>query len=279
MNYEFNNQSYVRCLSVTYLQTGHFHKPFSQFSLRYDSRSKHCKRKIRTADSSNSFGRKRRASKFIVGISASGTWIWRQSWPLAGRPIRLKVNGHRRLTFFFSKLREKIVKQTVKTQINNLLLFCLCLCHFCLTFWFVCSRLSSPREVPVVVSGLFDEGYFLKQSRNHHNIARARKKDPPGGREGVEVALDLGDAVLQGQQPLSQESLEHRSHARPAGKRSSLFGLKDIKEWVCGGSWDKPTTKIVQFAKKQPMDEGQRGGRRTNTNTDTNTHISTKQTP
>ena len=103
INYKFNNQSYVRCLSVTYLQTGHFHKPFSQFSLRYDSRSKHWKRKIRTADSSNSFGRKRKASKYIVGISASGTWIWRQSWPLAGRPIRLKVNGHRRLTFFFKR--------------------------------------------------------------------------------------------------------------------------------------------------------------------------------
>ena len=54
----------------------------------------------------------------------------------------------------------------------------------------------------MVVSGLFDEGYFLKQSINQHNIARSRKKDPPGGREGVEVALDLGDAMLKRQQPL-----------------------------------------------------------------------------
>ena len=106
INYKFNNQSYVRCLSVTYLQTGHFHKPFSQFSLRYDSRSKHCKWKIRTADSLNSFGTKRKTSRYIVGISASGTWIWRQSWPLAGRPIRLKVNGQRRLTFFFKVKRK-----------------------------------------------------------------------------------------------------------------------------------------------------------------------------
>ena len=82
----------------------------------------------------------------------------------------------------------------------------------------------------MVVSGLFDEGYFLKQSRNQHNIARSRKKDPPGGGEGVEVALDLGDAVLQGQQALPQESLKDRSHTRPAGRRPSLFGLKDIKE-------------------------------------------------
>ena len=82
----------------------------------------------------------------------------------------------------------------------------------------------------MVVSGLFDEGYFLKQSRNQHNIARSRKKDPPGWREGVEVALDLGDAVLQGQQPLPQESLKDRSDTRPAGRRSSLFGGKDIKE-------------------------------------------------
>ena len=82
----------------------------------------------------------------------------------------------------------------------------------------------------MVVSGLFDEGYFLKQSRNQHKVARSRKKDPPGGREGVEVALDLGDAVLQGQQPLPQESLKDRSHTRPAGRQSSLFGGKDIKE-------------------------------------------------
>jgi len=39
-----------------------------------------------------------------------------------------------------------------------------------------------------------------------------------GGREGVEVALDLGDAVLQGQQPLPQESLKDRSHAWPVNK-------------------------------------------------------------
>ena len=82
----------------------------------------------------------------------------------------------------------------------------------------------------MVVSGLFNEGYFLKQLRNQHKVARSRKKDPPGGREGVEVALDLGDAVLQGQQALSQESLKDRSHTRPAGRRSSLFGGKDIKE-------------------------------------------------
>ena len=82
----------------------------------------------------------------------------------------------------------------------------------------------------MVVSGLFDEGYFLKQSRNQHKIARSRKKDPPGWRKRVEVALDLGDAVLQGQQALPQESLEERSDARPAGKRSLLFGGNVIKE-------------------------------------------------
>ena len=54
--------------------------------------------------------------------------------------------------------------------------------------------------------------------------------EQPGGRKGVEVALDLGDAVLQGQQALPQESLKDRSHTRPAGRRSSLFGGKDMKE-------------------------------------------------
>ena len=181
---------------------------------------------------------------------------------------------------FFLKLREKIVKQTDIKDTNKQFAPFLSLSLSFLSYLLIClfqvvlPQGSASGSVRTIWRGL-----FLKQSRNQHIIARSRKKDPPGGREGVEVALDLGDAVLQGQQPLPQESLKDRSHARPAGRQSSLFGLKDIKEWVCGGSWDKPTTKIVQFAKKQPMDEGQRVGRRTNTNTDTNTHISTKQIP
>ena len=39
--------------------------------------------------------------------------------------------------------------------------------------------------------------------------------DQPGGRKGVEVALDLGDAMLKRQQSLPQKPLKHRPHTRP----------------------------------------------------------------
>jgi len=39
-----------------------------------------------------------------------------------------------------------------------------------------------------------------------------------GGRKGVEVALDLGDAMLQRQQPLPQKPLKHRPHTRPVNE-------------------------------------------------------------
>ena len=73
-------------------------------------------------------------------------------------------------------------------------------------------------------------GLFFEAIKKSAQDCQIKEKDPPGGREGVEVALDLGDAVLQGQQPLPQESLKDRSHAWPAGRQSSLFGGRDIKE-------------------------------------------------
>ena len=39
--------------------------------------------------------------------------------------------------------------------------------------------------------------------------------EQPGGRKGVEVALDLGDAVLERQQSLPQKPLKHRPNTRP----------------------------------------------------------------
>ena len=42
----------------------------------------------------------------------------------------------------------------------------------------------------------------------------------PGGRKGVEVALDLGDAMLQRQQPLPQKPLKHRPHTRPVDAKA-----------------------------------------------------------
>lgn len=59
--------SMFKTLSLsTYLQTGHLHEPLSQFSWRYDSRSKH--------------------------------WMCLHSCPLAGSVILLKVIGHFRET-------------------------------------------------------------------------------------------------------------------------------------------------------------------------------------
>ena len=56
---------------------------------------------------------------------------------------------------------------------------------------------------------------LLTNSTNLQILRRQCCLHQPGGRERVEVALDLGDTVLERQQPLPQKTLKHRPHARP----------------------------------------------------------------
>ena len=130
-------------------------------------------------------------------------------------------------THLFFKLKEKTYIKDTNKQFAPFLSLSLSFLSYLLIclFQVVLPQGSASGRVRTIQRGLFFEA--IKKSAQSCQI---KEKGPPGGREGVEVALDLGDAVLQGQQALSQESLKDRSHTRPAGRRSSLFGGKDIKE-------------------------------------------------
>ena len=85
------------------MHTGHRHVPRSQFSCKYDSKSKHCKKQeINICYPVHHFKillPSRHSPLFVcLFIPAALTWTCLQSWPLAGSCIRRKVIGHLRET-------------------------------------------------------------------------------------------------------------------------------------------------------------------------------------